>query len=137
MAVPGGVPPEGAKGRSAFAPSSTVRMVVRSVLSFAETRARIAASEFEEQLLRILEIAAWAVAAVFFFAIALLLVSLFVVLLLWDSHRELAAGLLAALFIAGGGLSVLMVRSCLAARPRFLAATLAELDKDRQRMDGS
>lgn len=111
-----------------------MRSVVRTLLSFAETRARIAASEFEEQILRIVEIAAWAVSTVFFFALALLLVSLFIVLLCWESNRELATGLLAALFIAGGGISALMVRACLASRPKFLSATLAELDTDRRRM---
>ena len=138
MAVPGGAgpgaAPDAAQGRAFGGSSSTVRSVVRTLFSFVETRTRIAASEIEEQLLRTLEIAAWAMAAVFFFAIAVLLVSLFIVLMLWDSHRELAAGLLAALFIAGGSMSVLMVRSCLAARPKFLSATLAELDKDRQRV---
>jgi uncharacterized membrane protein YqjE len=131
MATPGGAGPDPA---SPSAPSSTVRSAVRTLLSFAETRARLAANEFEEQLLRLLEVAAWAVAAVFFFAIAVLLVSLFIVLVFWDSNRVLAAGLLAGLFIAGGGASALMVRACLAARPKFLAATLAEFEKDRQRM---
>lgn len=128
MATPEGAP------QAQPAPSSTVRSAVRALLSFAETRARLAANEFEEQLVRLLELAAWAVAAVFFFAIAVLLVSLFIVLVFWDANRVLAAGLLAGLFIAGGGVSVLMVRSCLAARPKFLAATLAEFEKDRQRM---
>ena len=131
MAGPGGAGHASASG----APSSTVRSIVRALLSFADTRARLAASEFEEQLLRILEIAVWAVAAVLCLSIALLLVSLFIVLMFWETHRELAAGLLAGLFIAAGGASVLMVRGCLAARPKFLAATLAELDKDRQRLD--
>lgn len=131
MATPGGAGPDPAP---ASAPSSTVRSTVRTLLSFAETRARLAANEFEEQLLRLLEVAAWAVAAVFFFAIAVLLVCLFIVLVFWDSNRILAAGLIAGLFVAGGGASVLMVRSCLAARPKFLAATLAEFEKDRQRM---
>jgi uncharacterized membrane protein YqjE len=131
MATPGGAGPDPAP---ASAPSSTVRSTVRTLLSFAETRARIAANEVEEQLLRLLEVAAWAVAAVFFFAIAVLLVCLFIVLMFWDSNRILAAGLLAGLFVAGGGVSVLMVRSCLALRPKFLAATLAEFEKDRQRM---
>ena len=130
MAPSGGAPHDPA----AAASSSTVRSVVRTLLSFAETRARLAANEFEEQLLRLLEVAAWAVAAAVFFSIAVLLVSLFVVIVFWDSNRILAAGLLAGLFIASGGVSALMVRSCLAARPKFLAATLAELDKDRQRM---
>jgi len=131
MATPGGAGPDPAP---ASAPSSTVRSTVRTLLSFAETRARLAANEFEEQLLRLLEVAAWAVAAVFFFAIAVLLVCLFIVLVFWDSNRILAAGLIAGLFVAGGGVSVPMVRSCLAARPKFLAATLAEFEKDRQRM---
>ena len=131
MATPGGAGPDPAP---ASAPSSTVRSTVRTLISFAETRARLAANEFEEQLLRLLEVAAWAVAAVFFFAIAVLLVCLFIVLVFWDSNRILAAGLIAGLFVAGGGVSVLMVRSCLAARPKFLAATLAEFEKDRQRM---
>lgn len=131
MAMPGGAGPGPAP---ASAPSSTVRSTVRTLLSFAETRARLAANEFEEQLLRLLEVAAWAVAAVFFFAIAVLLVCLFIVLVFWDSNRILAAGLIAGLFVAGGGVSVLMVHSCLAARPKFLAATLAEFEKDRQRM---
>jgi uncharacterized membrane protein YqjE len=131
MATPGGAGPDQA---AASAPSSTVRSTVRTLLSFAETRARLAANEFEEQVLRLLEVAAWAVAAVFFFAIAVLLVSLFIVLVFWDANRILAAGLLAGLFITGGGVSVMMVRSCLAARPKFLAATLAEFEKDRQKM---
>lgn len=131
MATPGGAGPGPAP---ASAPSSTVRSAVRTLLSFAETRARLAANEFEEQLLRLLEVAAWAVAAVFFFAIAVLLVSLFIILVFWDANRVLAAGLLAGLFIAGGGVSVMMVRACLAARPKFLAATLAEFEKDRQKM---
>ncbi len=114
--------------------TSAVRSVVRSLLSFAETRARIAASEFEEQLLRLLEVAVWAIAALFLAAIALLLLSLFIVLVFWDSNRLLAAGLLAALYASAAGFSVVMVRKCLAARPKFLAATLAELEKDRERM---
>lgn len=114
--------------------TSAVRSVVRSLLSFAETRARIAASEFEEQLLRLLEVAVWAVAALFLIAIALLLIAFFIVLVFWDSNRLLATGLLAGLFSTAAGFSVLMVRNCMAARPKFLAATLAELEKDRERM---
>ena len=137
MGVPGGAPhgesPDLARsGSAAF--SSPIRSAVRSLLSFAETRARIAATEFEEQLLRIFEVAAWAMAAFFCFSIALALVALLIVMVFWDANRELAAGLLAALFIAAGGFSVIMLRACLAARPPFLSATLVELDKDRQRM---
>lgn len=137
MSEPGGAPQEGGAARDSASSTrdsapSTARSVVRTLLSFAETRARIAANEFEEQLLRLLEVAVWAMAALFLFAIALLLVSMFIVLLFWDSNRMLAAGLLAGLFIATGGFSAMMVRTCLAARPKFLAATLTEFEKDRR-----
>jgi uncharacterized membrane protein YqjE len=114
--------------------ASSVRSALRTVLAFAETRARLAANEFEEQALRLLEVVVWAVAALLFFAIALVFIALFIVLLFWDSNRLLAAGLVAAFFVAGGLASALMVRAGLAARPKFLAATLAELQKDREKM---
>ncbi len=127
----GGVPDPSASVQDAAAPSS-VRAALRSLLALAETRARLAANELEEQALRILEVMVWAAAALFFFSIALVMLSLFVVLVFWDSNRLLAAGLVAFFFLAGGTVSALMVRSGLAARPKFLAATLAELHKDRE-----
>ena len=112
---------------------SPVRGLVRSLISFVETRAQIAATEFEEQALRLSEVALWALAALFAAGIALLMLSLFVVLLFWDTHRVLAAGLVGALWLGGAALSALVARSHLRARPKFLAATLAELAKDRAR----
>ena len=127
-----GAPVEGSSAREQAQPSS-LRAGLRKLLDYAETRARLAANEFEEQVLRLLEVALWAVAALFLFTVALVFVALFVVLLFWDTHRLLAAGLVAAAFIAGGAISVLMVRAGLAARPKFLAATIAEFQKDRER----
>jgi uncharacterized membrane protein YqjE len=129
MAIFGG-PPEGADGAGA----SSVRSALRTLLAFAETRARLAANEFEEQVLRLLEVAVWAASALLLFAISLVFIASFIVLVFWDSNRLLAAGLVAAFFVAGGVVSALMVRSGLAARPKFLAATLAELHKDRDKM---
>jgi uncharacterized membrane protein YqjE len=128
-----GAPSDDASARGS---GSSLRSALRTLLSFAETRARLAANEFEEQVLRVLEVAVWAAAALLLFAIALVFIALFIVLVFWDSNRLLAAGLVAAFFVAGGALSALMVRSGLAARPKFLAATLAELQKDRERMGG-
>lgn len=126
----GGVPQAAASVQDATSPSSA-RSALRTLLAVAETRARLAANELEEQGLRLLEITVWAAVALLFFAIALVMVSFFVVLVFWDSNRLLAAGLVAAFFLMGGTASVLMVRAGLAARPAFLAATLAELHKDR------
>ena len=71
----------------------SVRELARNLLSFAETRARIAATEFEEQVARLAEILVWAAVALFFSGVAVVFIAILIVLLFWDSNRLLAAGL--------------------------------------------
>ena len=108
-----------------------VRELARSLLSFVLTRTRLAATELEEQALRLIEILVWLAAALFFAGIAIVFVAVLVVLLFWDSNRLLAAGLLAALFVSLGIGTALISRRLLRERPPLLAATLAELERDR------
>lgn len=114
----------------------SVRELARTLLSFAETRARIAATELEEQAARLAEIIVWALAAVLFSGIALLFLAIMIVLLFWDSNRLLAAGLLAAIFFGVAAASAFVARARLRERPKFLAATLAELKEDGERIAG-
>ena len=112
----------------------SVRDLARILLSFAETRTRLAATELEEQSLRLVEILLWLAAAIFFLGVTLLFVAVLIVLHFWDSDRLLAAGLIAALFAGAGVVSALMVLARMRARPKFLAATLAELHRDKERL---
>ena len=129
-----GAPVEGRSARERARPTS-LRAGLRGLLDHAETRARLAANEVEEQVLRLLEVAVWAMAALFLFTVALVFIAFFIVLLFWDTNRLLASGLVAATFVAGSAVSVLMVRAGLSARPQFLAATIAEFQKDRARVE--
>ena len=108
-----------------------VRELARSLLSFVLTRTRLAATELEEQALRLVEILLWLAVALFFLGIAIVFAALLVVLVFWDSNRLLAAGLLAALFVSIGAGAALIARQRLRERPKLLAATLAELERDR------
>jgi uncharacterized membrane protein YqjE len=110
------------------------RELARTLLSFAETRTRLAATELEEQSIRLVEILLWLAAALFFAGVSLLFIAVVIVLHFWESDRLLAAGLIAALFVGAGLLSVLVVRSRMRERPKFLAATLAELQRDKERL---
>ena len=112
-----------------------LREVARTLLSFAETRARLAATEFEEQAVRIAEIAVLAAAALFFLGLALLFVAMIVLLAFWNSNPVLAASLLAALFFGMAGAAVLVSRARMRERPKFLSATLAEIKKDREKVE--
>ena len=108
-----------------------VREFAHTLLSFALTRARLAATELEEQGVRLVEILIWFAVALFFFGIAIVFAAVVVVLLFWDSNRLLAAGLLAALFVSAGAGAALFAQHCMRARPKLLAATIAELERDR------
>jgi len=108
-----------------------VREFARTLLSFVLTRTRLAATEIEEQALRLIEILVWITAAAFFLGIAVVFAAILVVLVYWDANRLLAAGLLAALFLAAGGGAALFAQRLLRERPKLLAATLAELERDR------
>ena len=108
-----------------------VRELARTLLSFALTRTRLAATELEEQALRLIEILVWLAVALFFLGISLVFAAVLIVLLFWDSNRLLAAGLLAALFVSIGTGAALIARLRLRERPKLLAATLAEFERDR------
>jgi len=109
-----------------------VRELARTLLSFALTRTRLAATELEEQAVRLVEILIWLAVALFFLGTGLAFAAVLVVLLFWDSNRLLAAGLLAALLAGAGTAAALVARARLRDRPKFLAATLAELERDRE-----
>ena len=108
-----------------------VSELARTLLSFVLTRTRLAAGELEEQAVRLIEIVIWLAVALFFLGVALVFAALLVVLLFWDSNRLLAAGLLAALFVCISAGAALLARLRLRERPKLLAATLAELERDR------
>jgi uncharacterized membrane protein YqjE len=112
-----------------------VRGFARTLISYAETRTRLAANELEEQVTRLYEIALWTLVTLFLLGVGVVLGAVFVLIAFWDDNRLLAAGLLAAGFLGCGVLGVLFVRRRMAERPSFLAATLGELARDRDRVE--
>ena len=114
----------------------SVREFARSILAFTETRTRLAATELEEQAVRLIEIALWLALSLLFLTIAVVFLSILVVLAYWDSNRMLAAGLLAALYLGAGAGAALVARVRWRERPAVLAATLEELRKDLDRLAG-
>ena len=58
------------------------------------------------------------------------------VIVLGESNRQLVAGLLAGLFVVIGLGAALVARMRLRERPKFLAATLSELQRDRDTLGG-
>jgi uncharacterized membrane protein YqjE len=110
--------------------SDAVRRIGGTLLDMLQTRLELAAVEIEEESRRLLGYFVLALLALILFGLAMLLVSLAIILVFWDSYRLEAAIGLAALFGVAAGMIGLKLRSDFSSRPRLLAATVGELNKD-------
>ena len=109
----------------------SARRVLVSLIEIGQTRLELASTEVEEERLRIAELLLYATVSLFFLGVGLVLASLLVVLLFWDTHRELVlAGLSGLFLLVGAGLSITW-RHKARHKPKLLATTVAELQRDR------
>ena len=113
----------------------SLRDLARTFLALLQNRLEIFASEIDEQRALLARIALLAAVAAFCLGLAIILGVLFVVVLFWDTNRLLAIGSLAGALGAAGVVALLMLRAAVRQRPRLLAATLAELRKDRAKLE--
>jgi uncharacterized membrane protein YqjE len=114
----------------------SLRNLARTFLAIVQTRLEIFASEIDEQRALLARIAVLAAVAAFCLGLAVILLVLFVVVLFWDTDRLLAIGVLAGVLAAGGITALMMLQAAVRRRPKLLSATLAELRKDRARLEG-
>jgi uncharacterized membrane protein YqjE len=98
------------------------------------TRLEILASELEEERARLGSMLMTCAFALFFFFMAAILFTFLIVVLLWDSHRVPALGIMGALFLAAGVLCWRSFQRQRSDRPAILAATLGEFAKDRREL---
>ena len=108
----------------------TIGRIGGTLVAMAQTRLALAAVEIEEESQRMLGYFVLALLSLILFGIAMVLVALAIILVFWDSYRLEAAVGLAAVFAAAGTLVAFKVRAAVASKPRLLAATAAELNKD-------
>lgn len=108
----------------------SVRSTLALLIDIGATRLELAATELEEERLRLVRLLLAAVATLMLFAMSVLLCTVFLVVLMWDSHRLLTLGGLAVAFIAATVVSGRLWRARVASRPPFMSVTVAELQRD-------
>ena len=107
-----------------------LRTLLASILQLLHTRVELLTTELQEQVQRLLWLFVWTTVALFCAGFALLMLCITVLIAFWDGHRLLAAGCLT------GGMLVLLLAALLALRaqwragPRWLGASLDELQRD-------
>ena len=109
----------------------SLRRLLRTSLELAEVRLELLVSDLEFEKLRFVEAALRALLGLMLLGLGMVLVAGFVLLLLWDSHRLAALGVLALLCLGGGAGLLLAAKRRLQQGKGMLAATRAELQRDQ------
>jgi uncharacterized membrane protein YqjE len=112
----------------------SLRELLQVLIGTVCTRLELLQAEFEEEKLRLAGIGVLAVAAVFFLALAIIVFTFFVILLFWDTHRLLVSGLVALAYLIAGLGCAAAARTRAKAKSTLFAASLAQLDADREQL---
>lgn len=113
---------------------ASLRSLATTAVDILRTRLALLAAEVEEESLRLARLAFLALVALLLLTLGLLAFTLLLVVLFWDTHRVLVVGLLTALYLGGAIAIALYVRSGLRGGSKLFSASLAELDKDREKL---
>lgn len=110
----------------------SARAVLVALLEIGQTRLQLASTELEEERLRVAELLLFATAALFCLGVGVVLATLLLVLLFWDGPRVLVLALATAAFLGAGAAMAAAWRRKARGKPPLLAATLTELQRDRE-----
>jgi len=113
---------------------ASLQQLLATMLGILQTRVEIVATEFEEERERIRELVVFGFVALFFVNLGVVLLTLFTVMLFWETHRLYVLGGFAVLYLGLGLFTATILRRRHRSRPRVFATTLAELSKDRDQL---
>jgi uncharacterized membrane protein YqjE len=116
---------------------ASVKTLASTLLGIAQTRLELLASEMEEDRLRMTRLLFYSLLAFFFFCLGMVLITLLIIAVFWDTYRLLTIGLIAAIYIGfAAGLAIYVMRE-LRRKPKLFSASLAEFIKDRAMLEPS
>ncbi|NOT14635.1 MAG: phage holin family protein [Methylotenera sp.] len=114
----------------------SLKKLTATLIAIVHTRIELLSTDLEEGRERLISLLAMIFVALFCLCFGMVLLAILVVVLFWDTHRLLALGTLTALFLLIGSVLGFMALRALKDMPRMFEASLAELVKDHQALDG-
>jgi uncharacterized membrane protein YqjE len=107
-----------------------LRAIGSTLNEMVRVRGSLFAVELREEVQRRKEMLALAVVGVVCLHLALVLLTLLVAVVFWDTYRIAAIGAMTGIYLACGAIAFAKLRSRIAASPDPFAATLGELERD-------
>lgn len=105
-----------------------------TLLAIFQTRLELLSNEMEEEVRRFEQILLYGGIALLFFGLSIMLLTVFVVVVFWDSQRLPVLGSLAGLFFIAGLFAWNALRLLAQKRTKLFSASLAELSDDRDQL---
>ena len=112
----------------------SVRKLLATLVAVLETRLHLLANEIHAERIRLIQLLVLVAVSVFFVAFGLVLLTLLVIAMYWDTNRLLVIGGVAAFYIVAGVALAAVARQRVAAGSHLFEASLGELKKDRDRL---
>jgi uncharacterized membrane protein YqjE len=112
----------------------SLKRLTGTLLSIFQTRLELLANELEEERLRVRQMLFYGSVALFLFSMATMLLTVFVVVVFWNSYRLEVLGGLTILFLCSGLLVWNALLRVARERPKLFSTSLAELTDDIDRL---
>lgn len=112
----------------------SLKRLTGTLLVIFQTRLELLSNEMEEERLRIGQMLLYGSAALLFFGLTIMLLTVFIVVLFWDSYRLQVLGGLSVFFFVAGLLLWNALRRVAREKPRLFSSSLAEFSDDRDRL---
>lgn len=112
----------------------SIKTLASTLLAMGQTRLELLSNDIEEERAWLTSMMVWILIALFCAALAVVLVTLLIVVVFWDTNRLLALSIMIAIFVVGAGFAWRKVCKMARNKPRLFSASLAELTKDRTQL---
>ena len=112
----------------------SIRKLAITLVGVLQTRLEIFSTELEEAKLQLGQLLLLGLVTVFCLGLGVVLLTVFFVVLFWDSYRLPVLGVMSGLFLVLGIFAALALRAKSAENTRMFSSTLAELSKDREQL---
>jgi uncharacterized membrane protein YqjE len=114
---------------------ASLSAMAATLVAIIHTRLDLLSTDIEEEREHLLSLVALSLIALFCLMVGVVLMTVLLIVALWETYRLLAIGSLAGVFLTAGLIAWYLVKRKAKAKPRLFLASLLELRKDRQKLD--
>lgn len=112
----------------------SIKNLASTLILMGQTRLELLSNDLEEERAWLSSMMVWTLVALFCAALAVVLATLLVVVIFWDTYRLQAISVMVVIFALGAGFAWRVLSNMSRSKPRLFSASLAEFSKDREQL---